>query len=237
MAVVTPALLLALDVPSAAEALSLVDRFEGRCSFYKVGLELFTAVGPSLLATLRARRVEVFLDLKLHDIPNTVRQAARRAAAHDVRLLTVHASGGEAMLAAAVDGAGEGCGILGVTVLTSLAPAELAEAWGRGPWIDVKAEVLRLAELADAAGAHGVVCSGAELSAVVQKFEGRLAPLVPGVRPAGAVANDQVRIVTPESAAAQGARYLILGRAVTEASDPLGAWDAIAAAVTMASPP
>ena len=233
----TPALLLALDVPSAAEALSLVDRFEGRCSFYKVGLELFTAVGPSLLATLRARRVEVFLDLKLHDIPNTVRQAARRAAAHDVRLLTVHASGGEAMLAAAVDGAGEGCGILGVTVLTSLAPAELAEAWGRGPWIDVKAEVLRLAELADAAGAHGVVCSGAELSAVVQKFEGRLAPLVPGVRPAGAVANDQVRIVTPESAAAQGARYLILGRAVTEASDPLGAWDAIAAAVTMASPP
>lgn len=232
----TPALLLALDVPSAAEALSMVDRFEGRCSFYKVGLELFTAAGPSLLATLRARRVEVFLDLKLHDIPNTVRQAARRAAAHDVRLLTVHASGGEAMLAAAVDGAGEGCGILGVTVLTSLAPAELAEAWGRGPWIDVKAEVLRLAELADAAGAHGVVCSGAELSAVVQKFEGRLAPLVPGVRPAGAVANDQVRIVTPESAAAQGARYLILGRAVTEASDPLGAWDAIAAAVTMAAP-
>lgn len=232
----TPALLLALDVPSAAEALSIVDRFEGRCSFYKVGLELFTAAGPSLLATLRARRVEVFLDLKLHDIPNTVRQAARRAAAHDVRLLTVHASGGEAMLAAAVDGAGESCGILGVTVLTSLAPAELAEAWGRGPWIDVKAEVLRLAELADAAGAHGVVCSGAELSAVVQKFEGRLAPLVPGVRPAGAVANDQVRIVTPESAAAQGARYLILGRAVTEASEPLGAWDAIAAAVTLASP-
>ncbi len=226
-----PALLLALDVPSASEALAMVDRFEGRCAFYKVGLELFTAAGPALLATLRARQVEVFLDLKLHDIPNTVRQAARRAAAHDVRLLTVHASGGEAMLAAAVDGAGEGCGILGVTVLTSLAPAELAEAWGRGPWIDVRAEVLRLAELADAAGAHGVVCSGAELSAVVQKFEGRLAPLVPGVRPAGAAANDQVRIVTPESAAAQGARYLILGRAVTEAADPLAAWDAIAASV------
>ncbi|MES3032738.1 MAG: orotidine-5'-phosphate decarboxylase [Gemmatimonadota bacterium] len=230
----TPALLLALDVPSAAEALSMVDRFEGRCRFYKVGLELFTAAGPALLATLRARQVEVFLDLKLHDIPNTVRQAARRAAAHDVRLLTVHASGGEAMLAAAVDGAGEGCGILGVTVLTSLAPAELAEAWGRGPWIDVKAEVLRLAGLADAAGAHGVVCSGAELSAVVQKFEGRLAPLVPGVRPAGAPANDQVRIVTPETAAAQGARYLILGRAVTEAADPLAAWDAIAASVAAA---
>ena len=229
-----PELLLALDVSSAGEALALVDRFEGRCAFYKVGLELFTAAGPALLATLRARQVEVFLDLKLHDIPNTVRQAARRAAAHDVRLLTVHASGGEAMLAAAVDGAGEGCGILGVTVLTSLAPAELAEAWGRGPWIDVRAEVLRLAELADSAGAHGVVCSGAELGAVVQRFGGRLAPLVPGVRPAGSATNDQVRIVTPERAAAQGARYLILGRAVTEATDPLAAWDAIAASVALA---
>jgi orotidine-5'-phosphate decarboxylase len=230
-----PHLLLALDVPTASAALSMVDRFEGRCGFYKVGLELFTAAGPGLLSALRSRGMEVFLDLKLHDIPNTVRQAARQAAAHDVRLLTVHASGGEAMLAAAVDGAGESCGVLGVTVLTSLAPSELAEAWGRGPWIDVRTEVLRLAELADGAGAHGVVCSGAELASVVQKFEGRLAPLVPGVRPAGTSSNDQVRVVTPEAAAAQGARYLILGRAVTEASDPLAAWDAIAASVTAAS--
>ena len=226
-----PRLIMALDVPTVAEALELVDRFEGRCDFYKVGLELFTAVGPSLVATLRARGLDVFLDLKLHDIPNTVRQAARRAAAHDVRLLSVHASGGEAMLAAAVDGAGERCGILAVTVLTSLEPAELAAAWGRGPWIDVRAEVLRLAELADAAGAHGIVCSGMELSAVVQKFGGRLAPLVPGIRPAGAATHDQARIVTPESAAAEGARYLIIGRAVTEAADPTASWDTMAAAV------
>jgi orotidine-5'-phosphate decarboxylase len=226
-----PRLLLALDVPSADAALSLVDQFAGRCDFYKVGLELFTAAGPSLVTTLRARGVDVFLDLKLHDIPNTVRAAARRAAALDVRLLTVHASGGEAMLAAAVDGAGERCGVLGVTVLTSLAPSELAEAWGRGPWLDVKTEVLRLAELADGAGAHGVVCSGAELGAVVQKFGGRLSPLVPGLRPAGAPVNDQARVVTPEAAAALGARYLILGRAVTEAGDPLASWDAIATAV------
>ena len=227
----SPRLIMALDVPTVAEALSLVDQFEGRCDFYKVGLELFTAAGPSLVATLRARGLDVFLDLKLHDIPNTVRQAARRAAAHDVRLLTVHASGGEAMLAAAVDGAGERCGILAVTVLTSLEPAELAAAWGRGPWIDVRAEVLRLAELADAAGAHGIVCSGMELSAVVQKFGGRLAPLVPGIRPAGAAVHDQARIVTPESAAAEGARYLVIGRAVTEATDPLASWDSMAAAV------
>jgi orotidine-5'-phosphate decarboxylase len=226
----SPRLVLALDVPSAEDAFALVDRFEGRCDFYKVGLELFTAVGPSLVTTLRARGVDVFLDLKLHDIPNTVRQAARRAAALDIRLLTVHASGGEAMLAAAVDGAGSTCGILAVTVLTSLAPSELAQAWGRGPWIDVKAEVLRLAGLADEAGAHGIVCSGAELGAVVQKY-GRLAPLVPGVRPLGTSSNDQARVVTPEAAAAQGARYLVIGRAVTEAADPLAAWDGIAQAV------
>lgn len=232
MAVVNPSprLLLALDVPSADEALAIVDRFAGRCDFYKVGLELFTAAGPSLVAALHARRVDVFLDLKLHDIPNTVRSAARRAAALDVRLLTVHASGGEAMLAAAVDGAGSGCGILGVTVLTSLTPAELAESWGRAPWIDVRAEVLRLAGLADSAGVHGVVCSGAELGAVVRDFP-RLAPLVPGIRPAGVASNDQARIVTPEEAAELGARYLVIGRAVTAAADPLVAWDAIAQSV------
>ncbi len=231
MARVSAALILALDVPTSAEALALVDQFEGRCTFYKVGLELFTAAGPTLVAELRRRGVDVFLDLKLHDIPNTVRQAARRAAAHDVRLLTVHASGGEAMLAAAVDGAGDTCGILGVTVLTSLAADELAAAWGRGPWLDVQAEVLRLAGLADSSGAHGIVCSGVELPAVVERFRGRLAPLVPGLRPAGAPSHDQARTVTPATAARQGARYLILGRAVTAAAEPLRAWDAIAGAV------
>ena len=226
----TPQLLLALDVPSAEAALAMVDRFGGRCDFYKVGLELFTAAGPALVTALRARHVDVFLDLKLHDIPNTVRSAARRAAALDVRLLTVHASGGEAMLAAAVDGAGTDCGVLGVTVLTSLTSAELAEAWGRPPWIDVRTEVVRLAGLADSAGAHGVVCSGAELGSVAREFP-RLAPLVPGIRPAGSSSHDQARVVTPDEAAALGARYLILGRAVTEAADPLAAWDGIAASV------
>ncbi len=226
----SPRLLLALDVPSAAEALTLVDRFSGRCDFYKVGLELFSAAGPALVDALRARGVDVFLDLKLHDIPNTVRSAARQAAALDVRLMTAHASGGEAMLAAAVDGAGSSCGILAVTVLTSLTPAELAQSWGRGPWIDIRAEVLRLAELADGVGTHGVVCSGEELGAVVHSFP-RLAPLVPGIRLAGAAANDQARVVTPEAAAELGARYLIIGRAVTAAADPLASWDVIARSV------
>jgi orotidine-5'-phosphate decarboxylase len=232
MAVVTaPRLLLALDVPDAERALSLVDQFAGRCDFYKVGLELFTAAGPSLVAAVRARGAEVFLDLKLHDIPNTVRQAAARAAAHDVRLLTVHASGGTAMIAAAVEGAGERCGILAVTVLTSLTAEALSTAWGRSDALAVETEVLRLAGFAAAAGAHGIVCSGAELGAVRARFGDRLAPLVPGLRPLGSGADDQARVITPEGAAALGARYLILGRAVTAAADPLAAWDGIAAAV------
>ena len=232
-----PALLLALDVPDAASALALVDRFAGRCRFYKVGLELFTAEGPAIVRAIHARGADVFLDLKLHDIPNTVRSAARRAAALGVRLLTVHASGGAAMLRAAVDGAGEGCGILGVTVLTSLTAGEVAEAWGRGDALDAGGEVVRLAGLCAGAGAHGIVCSGAELPAVAAAHGGRLSPLVPGLRPAGASADDQARVVTPEAAAAAGARYLVLGRAVTAAPDPAAAWDAIAAAVAAAVAP
>jgi orotidine-5'-phosphate decarboxylase len=226
-----PRLILALDVPSIADALALVDQFEGRCDFYKVGLELFTAAGPSLIAALRSRDVDVFLDLKLHDIPNTVRQAAARAAQHDVRLLTVHASGGAAMVSAAVDGAGERCGILGVTVLTSLTADVLRTSWGRADEIDLGAEVERLAGIVAGAGAHGVVCSGLELARVVARFGEALAPLVPGLRQAGSAAHDQQRVVTPEAAAAAGARYLVLGRAVTAAIEPTEAWDAIARAV------
>jgi orotidine-5'-phosphate decarboxylase len=229
--VIAPQLLLALDVADAAQALSLVDRFSGRCNFFKVGLELFTSAGPTLVATLRARDVEVFLDLKLHDIPNTVRHAAARAAAHDVRLVTVHASGGAAMIAAAVAGAGAECGILGVTVLTSMTAGDVADAWGRPAPVIIEQEVLRLAAFASESGAHGVVCSGAELGAVVARFGDRLAPLVPGLRPLGASVDDQARVVTPAAAASMGARYLILGRAVTAAPDPEAAWDAIAAQV------
>jgi orotidine-5'-phosphate decarboxylase len=229
-----PDLLLALDVPDADAALALVRRFAGRCRFHKIGLELFTAEGPAIVRAVQATGADVFLDLKLHDIPNTVRSAARRAAALGVRLLTVHASGGEAMVAAAVEGAGTTCGILGVTVLTSLAPAEVEEAWGRPDTVDVPTEVLRLAGVAASAGAHGIVCSGAELPAVVAAHGDRLAPLVPGLRPAGASADDQARVVTPEAAAAAGAHYLVLGRAVTAATSPEGAWDAIASAVAAA---
>jgi orotidine-5'-phosphate decarboxylase len=214
--------IVALDVPGAAEALALVRRLADDCRFYKIGSELFTREGPGIVAAVRAEGCEVFLDLKFHDIPNTVREAARAAASLGVRLLTVHASGGAEMLRAAVEGAGPRCGVLAVTVLTSLDAAALGAAWGR-EGVAVDAEVLRLAGLAAGAGAHGIVCSGREAAQVHSAFGAKLALLVPGIRLAGGDAHDQARTATPAAAAAAGARYLILGRAVTGASDPVAA--------------
>ena len=230
--VTTP--IVALDVPSIESATTLINRLDGLCGFYKVGLELFTAEGPAVLRTLRDRGADVFLDLKLHDIPNTVAKAVLRACAHGVRLLTVHASGGREMLeaaqrSAASAGAG-GCQLLAVTVLTSLDRGGLAHAWGRPePALDVDAEVLRLAGMAREAGLHGVVCSGREAAAVRERFGDRLKTLVPGVRIAGTEANDQARVVTPAEAAAAGARYIVLGRTVTASSDPREAMERVLA--------
>ena len=214
-----PELIVALDRPSLADALALVEALGDECRFYKVGLELFTAAGPAGVDAVRDRGADVFLDLKLHDIPATVRGAARRAAALGARLLTVHASGGRAMVEAAVEGTrGTGCGILAVTVLTSLDAPALAAAWGRDA-VDPAAEVVRLARETAAAGAHGIVCSGHEVAAV-RAVAPALAPLVPGLRMPGDAADDQARVVTPAQAARAGARYLVLGRAVTAAADP-----------------
>jgi orotidine-5'-phosphate decarboxylase len=214
--------IVALDVRAAGDALALVRLLGVSCRFYKIGSELFTREGPSIVEAVRAEGCDVFLDLKFHDIPNTVREAARAAASLGVRLLTVHASGGSEMLRAAVEGAGPACGVLGVTVLTSLDSAALGSAWGRENLL-VDHEVLRLAGLAAAAGAHGVVCSGREAAQVRAAFGAELALLIPGIRLAGGDAHDQARTSTPAAAAAAGARYLILGRAVTGASDPAAA--------------
>jgi orotidine-5'-phosphate decarboxylase len=144
------------------------------------------------------------------------------------RLVTVHATGGLAMLRAAVDAAGADCGILAVTVLTSLSAREIAQAWGR-PSVEVGDEVLRLAELAAEAGAHGVVCSGQEARAVREQFGDKLAVLVPGVRAAGGAVQDQARVVTPNDAAAAGATYVVVGRMVTSAPDRVAAMAAVSA--------
>jgi orotidine-5'-phosphate decarboxylase len=220
--------IVALDVPSGDEALRLAQTLEPQCRFFKVGSELFTATGPDVVRALRDEiGADVFLDLKFHDIPNTVAGAVRSAARLGVRLLTVHASGGlpmlqAAQLAAAEESGGE-CGLLAVTALTSFDPAVLALAWGRTDALEIEREVLRLAELAVEAALHGIVCSGAEVGAVRAQFGERLAPLVPGIRLAGGASHDQARVITPSAAQAAGARYLVLGRAVTAAADPAAA--------------
>ncbi len=219
--------ILALDVPAAADAIELVDYLGDRCRFYKVGSELFTAAGPGIVRELRARGCDVFLDLKFHDIPNTVTGGVRAAAAVGARLVTVHATGGRAMLEAAVQAAGADCGVLAVTVLTSLNAGEVAAVWGRGSPLDLSAEVMRLAELSASAGAHGLVCSGLEAPAVHGRFGDKLALLVPGVRAADATAHDQARVITPAGAAAAGARYVVIGRMVTAAADRRAAMERV----------
>ncbi|MEP6690768.1 MAG: orotidine-5'-phosphate decarboxylase [Gemmatimonadaceae bacterium] len=217
-----PRAIVALDVPSAADALALLQRLGPACDFVKIGNELFTAEGPAVVERTRASGRDVFLDLKFHDIPTTVRGGARNAAALGARLITAHASGGRRMLEAAVDGAGDSCGVLAVTVLTSLDAAELGDAWHR-EIASIGDEVLRLAGVARASGAHGVVCGGREAASVRARFGDELAVLVPGVRLAGAPSNDQARIVTPREAVESGASYIVLGRTVTAAPDPRAA--------------
>jgi orotidine-5'-phosphate decarboxylase len=216
--------IVALDLPNRDAALAMVDRLGDRCGFYKIGSELFTAEGPAMVRDVIARGKDVFLDLKYHDIPNTVANGVRRATNLGVKLLTVHASGGSAMLKAAVnaaaDSSGGTCGILAVTVLTSLDDAQLAEAWGRAVTMSARAEVLRLAEMAANAGARGVVCSGLEVSEVRGRFDDSLETLVPGVRMTDDASHDQARVVTPAAAAELGATYIVLGRTVTASSDP-----------------
>ncbi len=218
--------IVALDVPDAHSAHDLVQRLGASCDFYKVGLELFAAEGPAIVTWLRERDKRVFVDLKLHDIPNTVRSAARSVARLGADLLTVHAAGGEAMVAAAVAGAGEGsataarpCGILGVTILTSLDGDAVGAAWGRPP-VQVGDEVLRLAGVVRAGGGVGIVCSGHEASAVNRTFGEDLGILVPGIRLADGERHDQRRTMTPTEAADASARWLVLGRAVTASADP-----------------
>ncbi len=215
--------IVALDVADMAAARRMVTALGSECRFYKVGLELFTAAGPDVVRWLRDEGHEVFLDLKFHDIPATMAGAARSAGKLGARLLTVHAASGSAGIRAAVEGAGADCGVLAVTVLTSLDARELAALWGRDRSLDVEGEVRRLAGLAADAGAHGIVCSGHEVAAVRASYGDRLAPLVPGIRLAGGESHDQARVVTPSAAQAAGARYLVLGRAVTAAADPAAA--------------
>jgi orotidine-5'-phosphate decarboxylase len=219
--------ILALDVPDAASAFALLERVGPGADFVKVGLQLFTAEGPEVVRALHDRGCRVFLDLKLHDIPNTVAGAVRSAAALGVELLTLHASGGAAMMRAARAAAGDrGPALLAVTVLTSLSAQETAEAWGRDA-VTAEAEVERLARLAHACGMDGVVASVHELPAIRRALPRTFRVLTPGIRLAGDDAGDQTRVATPAEAARLGADYLVIGRSVTAAASPAAAMGAV----------
>jgi orotidine-5'-phosphate decarboxylase len=213
-------LIVALDVPGAAEALALVDRLEGTCRWFKVGMELYYAAGNSIVERLRGRGFEVFLDLKLHDIPNTVAGAVRSLAGLGTGLLTVHAGGGEAMLRAAAEaaaGIAEAPRLLAVTVLTSIDDAELNRCGVPG---GTGEQVLRLARLASAAGIDGMVCSPEEVARVREALGAAATLVVPGIRAQGAAVDDQRRTASAAQAISRGASMLVVGRPITRASDP-----------------
>ena len=213
-------LIVALDVSTAAAARKIVAAVGDSAHAYKVGMQLYTAEGPSFVRELAGSGHRVFLDLKYHDIPNTVGAAVREAAQLGVSMLTVHASGGGKMLRSAVD-AGQAANsdllVLAVTVLTSLDDNELGKIGLRGGVLD---QVRRLAALAISNGCKGVVASALEASALREEFGRDFAIVTPGVRPAGSGPDDQARVVTPAEAIAAGASHIVVGRPITEASDP-----------------
>lgn len=214
--------IVALDVPSEDRALALVDALGEAGTFYKVGLELYTREGPRVVRSLLDRQKRVFLDLKLLDIPNTVAGAVRAAADLGVDLLTLHATGGEAMLAAAREASGGRMRLLAVTLLTSLDPAEVETIWGR-ELLSLRDEVVRLARLAHEAGIHGVVSSAHEAEALRRHLGPEVYLVTPGIRMPGGDAHDQHRVMSPAKAVAAGADALVVGRAVTAAPDPAAA--------------
>jgi len=218
----------ALDFGAWAAAEPFARAIAPHVGMLKVGLELFAAEGPAAVRAAAALGRPVFLDLKLHDIPATVEGAARSAAASGASLLTVHAAGGEQMVRAAVKGAGGRLRVLAVTVLTSLDAAALEAIGLLGP---PEAAVVRLARLAVAAGAGGLVCSPQEVRAVRAAVGGGPLLVVPGVRPSGAARGDQARVATPEAAVAAGADVIVVGRPLRDAPDPVAAAREIAEAL------
>ena len=226
-------LIVALDVESVADAERLVDRLQGLVTRFKIGSQLFTAAGPGAVEAIQKRGAEVFLDLKFHDIPNTVAGAAREATRMGVLMFNVHASGGRAMMTAAAEATAAAARELGrrrpivlaVTVLTSLDRA----AVGRELRVadSVEGHVLHLASLAAAAGLDGCVASPQEIGGLRLSRGPNWVIVTPGVRPAGSALGDQSRIATPASAIGAGAHYLVVGRPITAAPDPARAAEAV----------
>ena len=227
-------LAVALDFPAAKAALDLVDQLSGTCQWFKVGMELYYAAGNPLVETLRNRGFNVFLDLKLHDIPNTVAGGVRSAAQAGASLLTIHASGGPAMMAAAAEAAAAPGSprLLAVTVLTSMDAAQLSAA---GVHSTPAEQVLRLAKLAQRSGINGLVSSAEEVGTLRAELGSDALLVIPGIRPAGSEIGDQKRIATPRAAIERGASMLVVGRPVTQAANPAEAAEAILKEIEEAS--
>jgi len=223
----TDPIIVALDYDEAEQALQLVSQIKDYLRFFKVGSQLFTREGPLFIRRLREHGVEVFLDLKFHDIPETVRKAVRAAAALDVRFLTIHTSGGPAMIEAALKGAeGTRTTVLGVTVLTSMDEASLrATGQTRTP----AEQVLFLAEMAQKAGLRGLVCSPLEITPIREQLGKDLLLVTPGIRGTGDRQGDQKRTLSAEEALRLGANHLVIGRPITEAPDPVAVAKTLAA--------
>jgi orotidine-5'-phosphate decarboxylase len=213
-------LVVALDFPSQAKALALVSALSGCVSIYKIGLQLYTAAGPAIVQAVAASGAKIFLDLKLHDIPNTVAKAVAAAGELGVAMLTVHLSGGSAMLKAAMEAKPPHLSLLGVTVLTSATQETLREI---GVAAEMPDHVLRLAELGQTTGVDGLITSPREVALLRQRFGSEIVLVTPGVRPAWAAADDQKRFTTPGEAIKSGADYLVIGRPITAAEDPRAA--------------
>ena len=221
-----PELIIALDVASRARALAMVDRLGEAADFYKVGLELYTRSGPALVRELGRRKKRVFLDLKLHDIPNTVTGAVRAAADLGVELLTIHIAGGGKMMEVAALAAEGQVALLGVTLLTSLSPSDVEDIWGH-PISSLREQVVRLATLSHESGLDGVVASPQEAQALRRRLGKEFLVVTPGIRLPGVGADDQARVATPAQAARAGASHLVIGRVVTAAADPAAALEKV----------
>ena len=220
-------IIIALDVPDTDGALRFLDSLDAPPSLCKIGLELFTAQGPSVVKAIQARGSRVFLDLKFHDIPNTVAHAVKSAAGLGVAMTTLHASGGPVMLEAAAKAAqGAELLLLAVTVLTSMDSVQLSAT---GISVEPKDQVLRLATLASSAGIGGIVCSPLEVTAIRGSLGNNLRIVTPGVRPTWAAAGDQKRVMTPSEAVAAGSDWLVIGRPITAADNPKEAYAKVVA--------
>ncbi len=217
---VSERLIVAIDRSSRDEILRLADALHDVAGILKIGLQAFVANGPSIVREVMALGAKVFLDLKIHDIPNTAGHAVAEAASLGVAMVTVHSSGGDAMLRACVKAAEGGPALLGVTVLTSLDDAGLQRIGFTGTAIE---NAVRLAKLAQESGLRGVVASPHEVAAIRQACGDGLRIVVPGIRPEGSARGDQRRTTTPAAAIAAGADYIVVGRPVTDAQDPRAA--------------